>query len=95
MLFVLFFLILAVVACLCYALAKIYVRTGHMRLWPTLAFLPLVLCFAALGSAIVAGFSSVFLLLMIFAATIWFGLVVHLAIKHWPTDTTLSPEVFE
>ena len=84
MLFLLFTLIIAVVACLCYSLAKIYVRTGHMRIWPTLAFLPLVLCVAALGSAMMAGFSAVSILLIVCSASVWFGLIVHLAVKHWP-----------
>ena len=93
--FITFSLCIAVVACLCYSLAKIYVRTGHMRIWPTAAFVPLVLALMGLGSAFVAGFSSVSILLLVAAAAVWFGLIVHLAIKHWPTDATLSPEVFE
>ena len=96
MLILLFFVLaIAVVACLCYSLAKIYVRTGHMRIWPTMAFLPFVMVLAGLGSALVAGFSSVSILLLVLAAAVWFGLIVHLAVKHWPTDATLSPEVFE
>ena len=75
---------LSLYAALCFAIARIYVRTGHSSLWSFLSFLPFLFVLLSYGLDMTGISPQIGRGILPLIVLVYLALLLTLALKRWP-----------
>jgi hypothetical protein len=86
---------LLVYGLLCLAIARIFVRTGHSKLWVSVAFVPFGLVVFSYGLELLGYLPQLSRGILMIIVIVYLAILAVLSLKSWPSDKLGRTETFK